>query len=277
MKIINLKKDAKLKNKERNMNITHELAGLQEQYNAAFQKFTEAIDEKTKREFEEKLKEIKPKLDILTKIAAEREEDDFKKSEIDKIAFINKRNKEKQNLIDIQNSLLNRKKQREKVVNQYRRKDCAPVNLFDSGYLKKEEKDPKKNEENNAEINIIGNSSNNLLEKKLSEKFDEQKSYFFKKAELLKNLNEFILNKDNEINEIFEKKKKIDKENCSNNNNNYTYSSRNSNNIEKICDENSFIFANQNITEDVLLQLINANNNKISANSKKLNLNDIEI
>lgn len=54
MKIINLKKEAKLKNKERNMNITHELAGLQEHYNAAYQKFTEANDEKTKREFEEK-------------------------------------------------------------------------------------------------------------------------------------------------------------------------------------------------------------------------------
>lgn len=54
MKIINLKKEAKLKNKERNMNITHELAGLQEHYNSAFQNYSEAKDEKTKREFEEK-------------------------------------------------------------------------------------------------------------------------------------------------------------------------------------------------------------------------------
>lgn len=54
LKIISLKKEAKLKNKERNMNITHELAGLQEHYNAAYQKFNEATDEKEKREFEEK-------------------------------------------------------------------------------------------------------------------------------------------------------------------------------------------------------------------------------
>jgi hypothetical protein len=306
MKIINLKKEEKLKNKERNMNITHELAGLQEQYNAAYQKYTETNDEKTKKEFEEKLKDIKPKLEILTKIAAEREEEDFKKSEVDKIAYINKRNKEKQNVIDIQNSLLNRKKQREKVVNQYRRKDCAPVNLFDSGYLKKDEKekDAKKNEEDNNNNNDIKNDNN--IEKKPSHgiKLDEQKSYFFKKAELLKNLNEFILNKGNEINEIFEERKRIIMENKDLNNNN-------KNNFEKILDaassasaaygsasatatasvpisipasisviaydENSFILNKPHFTEDVLLDLINFNNSKISVNSKKLSLSDIEI
>lgn len=94
----------------------------------------------------------------------------------------------------------------------------------------------------------------------------EQKSYFFKKAELLKKLNDYIRNKGNEINEIFEEKKKFDKENLTN-----------SKNIENICDEKSLIFTNKHFSDNVLLQLINANNNKISANSKKLNLNDIEI
>lgn len=36
------------------MNITHELAGLEEQYNAAYQKFSEATDEIVKKEFEQK-------------------------------------------------------------------------------------------------------------------------------------------------------------------------------------------------------------------------------
>lgn len=52
MKIISLKKESKLKNQDRNMNITHELAGLEEQYNAAFQKFTEAKDPSIKAEYE---------------------------------------------------------------------------------------------------------------------------------------------------------------------------------------------------------------------------------
>lgn len=54
LKIINLKKESKLKNQERNMNITHELAGLEEQYNAAFQKFTESHDPRIKSEYEQK-------------------------------------------------------------------------------------------------------------------------------------------------------------------------------------------------------------------------------
>jgi len=54
LKIINLKKESKLKNQDRNINITHELAGLEEQFNAAFQKLTESNDPKTKSEFEHK-------------------------------------------------------------------------------------------------------------------------------------------------------------------------------------------------------------------------------
>lgn len=54
MKIISLKKESKLKNQDRNMNITHELAGLEEQYNAAFQKLTEANNPATKAEYEQK-------------------------------------------------------------------------------------------------------------------------------------------------------------------------------------------------------------------------------
>jgi hypothetical protein len=34
------------------MNITHELAGLEEQFNSAMQKFVEAIDPVIKREYE---------------------------------------------------------------------------------------------------------------------------------------------------------------------------------------------------------------------------------
>jgi hypothetical protein len=54
MKIISLKKESKLKNQDRNMNITHELAALEEQYNAAYQKFTETKDPAIKAEYEQK-------------------------------------------------------------------------------------------------------------------------------------------------------------------------------------------------------------------------------
>ena len=53
--------------------------------------------QKSKNNFKiKKLKEFKPKHEILIIKAIEREEDDFKKSELNKIAIINKRNKKKQ-------------------------------------------------------------------------------------------------------------------------------------------------------------------------------------
>jgi len=54
LQIITLKKESKLKNQERNMNITHELAGLEEQYNAALQKSCEAKNQEIKAEYESK-------------------------------------------------------------------------------------------------------------------------------------------------------------------------------------------------------------------------------
>jgi len=176
-------------------------------------------------------------------MAAEREEEDFKKSETDTVAIINKKNREKQKINDQKNSLLNRKKQRENISNQYKRKDCAPVNLFDSGYLNKN----------------VQKENKPLVEKNRIEdpNKEEHKAYGMNKAELLRNLEENILQKSADFDEIFEKKK--------------LRTNGNSN-------EKDPVFSILPIDETMVFNLIQQNNNKINFNdSKRYTLSDIEV
>lgn len=180
----------------------------------------------------------------MRKIAAEREEEDFKKFENDTVAIINKKNREKQKLNDIKNSLLNRKKQRENISNQYKRKDCAPVNLFDSGYLNKKVKNQTKplEEEKNTNQEAVK---------------EEQKNFALNKAELLRNLEENILKKSSELDQIFSKRKSK---------------------IDGNLNEKDPIFTILPIDETLVLNLLNQNNNKINfSDSRRYTLNDIDI
>lgn len=180
----------------------------------------------------------------MRKMAAEREEEDYKKSEMDTVAIINRKNREKQKLNDMKNSLLNRKKQRENISNQYKRKDCAPVNLFDSGYLNKKIKSENKPSEEEKNISEEANK-------------EEFKAYGLNKAELLRNLEENILKKSAEFDEIFANRKLRQHGSSS---------------------EKDPVFSIFPIDETLVLNLIQQNNNKINLNdSKRYTLNDIEV
>lgn len=185
-----------------------------------------------------------PKLELMRKIAAEREQEDLKRSETDRVAIINRKNKEKQKINDMKNTLLNKKKQRENISNQYKRKDCAPVNLFDSGYLNKKVKNESKTAEEEK-----GKNEERII--------DEQKPLGLNKAQLLKNLEERIIQKSRDIDEIFMKRK---------NTSNYSFN------------ENDIIFSILPFDKKFVLELIKQNNIKINlVDSKKYTLNDIDI
>jgi RNA polymerase-associated protein RTF1 len=153
--MINKKKDLKIQRHDKRMNITYELALVSEEYNSAKQKYDDTKSDK----YLLRMNELKPKLDNLTKMAQEREKDESNRAEVDTAALINKRNKEKQRLNDLKHSLINRKKNRDDPsINPYKRRDCRPMNLFDSGYLKKTE------EKNESEEKEIPEQKNNLQE-----------------------------------------------------------------------------------------------------------------
>lgn len=153
--MINKKKDLKIQRHDKRMNITYELALVSEEYNSAKQKYDDTKNDK----YLLRINELKPKLDNLTKMAQEREKDESNRAEVDTAALINKRNKEKQRLNDLKHSLINRKKNRDDPsINPYKRRDCRPMNLFDSGYLKKTE------EKNDSEEKEIPEQKNNLQE-----------------------------------------------------------------------------------------------------------------
>ena len=73
----------------------------------------------------------------------ELEINDIEFAQIDIVSQINKRNIEKQNKNDLKLSMINKKKQREDDPgnNFYRRRECKPTNLWNSGHSELESKD----------------------------------------------------------------------------------------------------------------------------------------
>lgn len=73
----------------------------------------------------------------------ERELNDSEFAELDIVSQINRKNLEKQKKNDLKLSMINKKKQREDDggSNFYRRRECKPTNLWNSGYSEAETKD----------------------------------------------------------------------------------------------------------------------------------------
>ncbi len=96
---------------------------------------------------------MKEKLEILNKMLKEREINDTEFAELDIVSQINKKNLEKQKKNDLRLSMINKKKQREEDgnVNFYRRRECKPTNLWNSGLS---ESDNKEVISNNDKINL---------------------------------------------------------------------------------------------------------------------------
>ena len=195
--IINRKREIKIRNKDKSINITLELSLITEEFNSAKQKYIETKDES----YAKRINELLPKIENLTKMAKEREREDLEKADADRIAQINKRNVQKQKMNDIENSMLHRKKKKEmSTANPYKRRDCNPINLFDSGYLNKpiikaeaieekleeETQNQLKDEETNWKESEHTRSSkiNGIIKfvKDFSEDLDEILKYKYKKS-----------------------------------------------------------------------------------------------
>jgi hypothetical protein len=150
---------------------------LEEEYNAAKQKYEESKD----ITYLTKMHELTPKIDNLHKMALEREREETKKSENDRVSQINRKTLEKQKLNDLNNySLLNRKKFREGETIMHKRKDCKPMNLFDAGYMKVDEENIKKTgDDGQVSQREFGDSKGDVLEhnkftmKLISDKFKQ--------------------------------------------------------------------------------------------------------
>jgi hypothetical protein len=151
----------KIINQDKHINITYELSHLEEEYNAAKQNYEETKNPN----FLNKIHELQPKMNNLRKMALEREKDEVARLDSDRVSQINKKTLEKQKLNDM--NLLNRKKYREGEVIMNKRKDCKPVNLFDSGNLKQEENEQKNEEKDFFENTQMDSAQKNKIVMKL--------------------------------------------------------------------------------------------------------------
>ena len=124
----------KIRNNDKSINITLKLSQITEEFNSTKEKYIETKDES----YSKRMNELLPKIENLSKMAKEREREDLDKAYVDRIAQINTKNVQKHKLNDIENNMLHRKKKKEmNTANLYKRRDCNPINLFDSGYLNK--------------------------------------------------------------------------------------------------------------------------------------------
>jgi RNA polymerase-associated protein RTF1 len=228
--MINKKKDLKIQRQDKRMNITYELALVSEEYNSAKQKYEESKNE----QYLMRMNELKPKLDSLMKMAQEREKDELNRAEVDTAALINRRNKEKQRLNDLKHSLINRKKNRnDPNINPYKRRDCRPMNLFDSGYLKKTE------EKNESEEKEITEQKQDL--KEINIEFTPQFIYE-RKRQLMQQVKGAFVDVTKDLDEIYHKKKE--------------------NLTENKKDDNKFIFDVLGLNKAEVAKLINIHNSR---------------
>lgn len=246
------KKDLKIKHLDKNMNITYELTLLTDEYNSAKQKYEELND----KSYLVRMEELAPKIENLKKMHQEREREELKRSEADRVAQINKKNLEKQKLNDLRNSMINRKLKRDEIVNPYKRRDCKPINLYDSGYLKKNDisKNDKDESHEKNEAELKHNSEASGLDVDIH--FTPQKFYKIKKQNLEQIQNAFK-NLSNELDELYHKKKQH-------------------NGLENK-DESDFSFRDLGLDKNLLPDLVTNHNSKIQKDKAKvISLNDLE-
>ena len=242
--MINKKREMKIKNQDKKMNITYELAYLNEEYNSAKQKYEDTNDES----YLKRMDDLKPKVENLMKMAQERERDEQYRLEADRVSNINKKNQEKQRINDLKNSLINRKKKRnnDDVVNPYKRRDCHPINLFDSGYL-------KKTEEKKADKKETEEKQNKEMDADIE--FTPQKKYE-NKQKTLSRLQDAFKSLSNDLDDLYHLKKEKEVKQKS---------------------EDQYMFKVLGVGRNEVAHLVNLHNNKIQKDKYKiLSLNDLE-
>jgi hypothetical protein len=124
----------KIRNNDKSFNITLKISQITEEFNSTKQKYIETKDES----YTKRMNELLKKVENLLKFGKRKRKGGLKKAYVDGIAQINRRNVQKQKLNDIENNMLHRKKKKKiHTANLYERRDCNPINLFDSGNLNK--------------------------------------------------------------------------------------------------------------------------------------------
>ena len=141
------KKMEKIRNKDKNLNITHEVEEFSEKYEASKQKLKELEDEfpkiassekrnKAKKEIEDLKKiihDLEHYMTILIEMQGNRIEESKEKTKNELSYKINQKNLEKQKEKNVQNRLLKNKRLLEEsnnAANPYKRRECNPMSLF---------------------------------------------------------------------------------------------------------------------------------------------------
>ena len=106
--MLNKKIETKIKNSDKNINITSELDALNEKYNSLIEKYNESHEDKYLLESQKTKKAIH----LLEEMNKERELKEIERSKKDVVVQINERKLEKQRLYDIKYSLMQKKRQR---------------------------------------------------------------------------------------------------------------------------------------------------------------------
>ena len=217
--MLNKKKETKIKNNDKNLNITSELDALTEKYNSLIEKFNESHDEKYLNEADK----TKNAINALEKMNKERELKEIARSKNDVIVQINERKLEKQRQDDIKYSLLQKKKQRENkntILSQYTRKNCNPKNLFDIGYIKSiAEKDEKEEKKKTDEANrIIEEEERKIKNISLREKEHNTISHGVKIYKQMKNIQKQIIEKGDELDKMIKEEEEVNKSDNTKNN-----------------------------------------------------------
>lgn len=188
-KMITKKKEEKIKNRDKNINITYEFDLLNEKYNSAKIKYEETKDEK----YLEIAEKVLPEIQSLKKMKEERELRESQRSEKDLVTQINKKNLERQRQEDLKFSLIHKKRERDvkNVFNPYKRKDCKPMNLFDSGYVKNKANE-ESNDKNNIHISNEENMKKEEIEKDQDKADEENKQQHISVYQQMKNIEKKI-------------------------------------------------------------------------------------
>ena len=210
--ILTQKKKDRIRFCDSTLNVTEELDRATEQYKALKEELDEAkedMDPETKESFIKKMKELKDDIKQLEKMKEERDKKAKLYSENDIVAKINEDIKEKRRM-DEKMSLLAKKRKNafnEKTQKIFKRVDCHPTNLFDSGKIKVEGLDLIKRETSDFIENKIKKKDENYFS--YGKKIRQFKSFISSKKELIDEMMEYENKKRKEAEENIKKENDI--------------------------------------------------------------------
>ena len=204
--ILTQKKKDRIRFCDSTLNVTEELDRATEQYRALKEEYEELKEELEKEERENYLKQMKELNDDIKQLEKMKEERD-KKAKLfldnDIVAKINEDIKEKRRM-DEKMSLLAKKRKNalnSKTQKIFKRVDCHPTNLFDSGKI------------NTEGLDLLKKETSDFIENKEKKKEENNFSY----GKKIRQFKEFISSKKELIDEMMEfenkKKKEIEENN----------------------------------------------------------------